>query len=102
MRYELKKPIVMEGKDGFGNKAFTTIDVLVFREEVVSGDLRGIKVQGLSDPSVDDLLKIAGRLCGQPDLVMNRLGIADFAQVLEITGGFLQAGQQTGTEPSPS
>lgn len=95
MKYVLKRPITV-GEKG------QPVTELVFREEVVAGDLRGLKVSGLQDPAVDDLLKIAGRLCGQPDIVMSRLAFVDLPHVVEIVGGFLQAGQQTGSEPSPS
>jgi hypothetical protein len=89
---KLKKPISL-GEEG------APITELSFREEIVAGDLRGIKLKSLEDPAADDLLKIAGRLCGQPDAVMSRLGLADLAQVLEVVGGFLSAGLEIGSEP---
>jgi len=92
--YKLKRPVAL-GEQG------APITELIFRESVVAGDLRGIKLASLREPATDDMLKIGGRLCGQPDAVMNRLSLEDFGKVMEIVGGFLSDGQPTGSEPSP-
>lgn len=92
MRYTLKKAIQV-------GETQPPVTELVFREEVVAGDLRGIRMSGLADPSVDDLLKIGGRLCGQPEAVMNRLSPEDFGEVAAIVNGFFKAGPETGTKP---
>jgi hypothetical protein len=89
VKLALKKPIAM-GES-------LTIAELTFREEVVAGDLRGLKVQSLADPLMDDLLKIASRLTGQPEVVMSKLGMADLAEVVTLVSGFLNAGPETGT-----
>jgi hypothetical protein len=76
-----------------------TVTELNFREKVVAGDLRGVPMR---DPMhFDDILKIAGRLCAQPDPVMNALSIEDAMGVVETVGGFIGASQKTGKEPSP-
>lgn len=72
---------------------------LNFRTAVVAGDLRGIKFSALQDPATEDLLKIAGRLCGQPDVVLSKLSIADTLEVVSLVGGFLEAGLETGSKP---
>lgn len=95
MKYTLKKPITV-GEKG------QPVTELVFREEVVAGDLRGIKLSSMADLTADEVCKIAGRLCGQPDVVMSRLGIDDFAEVVRIINPFLNPGQPTGSNPSPS
>ncbi len=93
MKLALKKPIqVGEG---------LPVTELVFREELCAGDLRGIRSSSLNDPLVEDLLKIAGRLCAQPDPVMHKLGFEDLAEVLGVVGGFLGSGEPTATKPSP-
>ncbi len=93
MKYKLKKPIKL-------GEAGELISELVFREEMTAGDMRGIPVR---DPmNFEDVCKIAGRLTGQPDAVINRLSIADTGEVVRIVGGFLNAGQETGVEPSQS
>lgn len=103
MKITLKKPIVLTGKGAGDQPTTETITDLVFRDEVVSGDLRGIKASSLADPPVEDLLKIAGRLCGQPELVMNRLGMDDLGTVGLLVLDFLRAGETgaSGTTPSP-
>lgn len=95
MKYVLKRPITV-GEKG------QPVTELVFREEVVAGDLRGIKLGDMGQLFTDDVLKIAGRLSGQTDVVMNRLGLEDFARVVEIILPFLNPGQPTGSEPSQS
>jgi hypothetical protein len=85
----LKKPIRL-------GESTPEITELVFRDEVVSGDLRGIKQSSLVDPLVDDILKIAGRLCAQPDAVMSRLSPEDFGEVLALVNGFFKVGPPTG------
>lgn len=92
MKYVLKRPVKV-------GESSPEVTELVFRDEVVAGDLRGIRMSGLVDPSVDDLLKIGGRLCGQPEAVMNRLSPEDFGEVAAIVNGFFKAGPETGTKP---
>lgn len=94
MKYLLKKPVSV-GEQG------TPVTELNFREEVCSGDYRGVKASAMLDPEMDVLIKVAGRLCGQPDAVMNRLGNADTWEVARIVSGFLLAGLETGNPPSP-
>ena len=99
--YTLKKPIqvVKKGTDG---DSIETLTQLTFRDEVVAGDLRGIKLAVLGDPAGDDLLKIASRLCAQPEIVLNKLGIPDTIAIGEIVFGFLGAGLEIPTAPSGS
>lgn len=92
MKITLTKPVQ------FGDGA--PITEITLREEMVAGDLRGIKASSLADPTFDDLLKIAGRLCSQPDGFMPKLGLADMTAVLEVVGDFLNAGM-SGTKPQP-
>lgn len=94
MKLELKKP-VMVGETG------APVTTLVFREEVVAGDLRGLKFSEMNDMKLDDVLKIAGRLCGQPDVVMNRLSLFDAGEVTKFVLPLLQDGPETGTSASP-
>lgn len=73
---------------------------LSFRETVVAGDMRGIAVR--SPMNFEDVLKIAGRLTGQTDQVMNGLSYRDMLSVIEMVGGFLEHGPKTVTAPSQS
>jgi len=94
VRLELKKPIKL-GEHG------TPIDHLAFRESICAGDLRNLKVSELGDMTVDNLLTLASRLTGQPDVVMNKLELVDLGEVIKIVGGFIEAGMG-GSEVSPS
>lgn len=47
-------------------------------------------------PVVGDLLKLAGRLSGHPQIVFDRLEMCDFNRVIEAMGDFLDDGQRTG------
>lgn len=88
MKLKLKVPVFV-GKDA------DRIEVteLVFREKACAGDLRGVAIR---DPMFhDDVLKIAGRLCAQPDTVMNQLSIEDYSAVSELVGPLLSPGQKT-------
>jgi hypothetical protein len=93
VKYVLKRPIQLaEGEPA--------ITVLTFREEVVAGDMRGIPVR--EPMHFDDLFKLAGRLSGQPDAVINKMSFADMGEVISIVMGFTGAGQATGNGPSQS
>lgn len=87
MRYVLKKPIQVGDAP--------PVTELNLREEVVAGDLRGVPMR---DPMLfDDLLKIAGRLCAQPDNVMARLSFQDLMEVAPLVAGFIGGSPPTGT-----
>lgn len=93
MKHVLQKPVQV-GKEG------GLITELVFREEPCAGDLRGIKLSSLGpDMLTDDLLKVAGRLCAQDSLVMDRLSIPDLNDVGTLVLGFLFPGPKTQTTP---
>jgi hypothetical protein len=74
---------------------------LNMREKIVSGDLRGMKVSDLADMPIDQILKVAGRLCAQPDTVMQKLCIADTLAVVEQATLFFVSGLPAGPTPSP-
>lgn len=91
MKIVLKDPVLLgEGEP---------IAELTMREKVVSGDLRGFKVSELGDPSVDVALKLAGRLCAQPDPVMARLSPRDTLEVIGAALGFFGSGLTDGKTP---
>jgi hypothetical protein len=94
IKYTLKTPVAL-GERG------TPITELVFRATVVAGDLRGLRLSALADLGTDDLLKVAARLCAQPEPVLTRLSLEDFVAVVEIVGGFLFPGRKTGLTQSP-
>lgn len=87
MKLTLKKPITV---------GETTVTELTFREEVVAGDLRDISLTRIPELQTGDVLKLAGRLTGQTDLVMAKLSFADLIEVTGVVSGFLFGGPQTG------
>lgn len=97
MKLVLKRPIRV------GEKGELT--ELVLRERICAGDYRGLKLGSLmtspAEVSIDDFLKIAARLAGQPDLVMNDLSEEDLGAVIEAVISFRLAGQKTATTASP-
>ncbi len=97
MKIVLKRPIKV------GEKGEVT--ELVLRERICAGDYRGLKIGGLvsavRDWEIDDVLRIAGRLAGQPDLVMNDLGEEDLGEVINAIVSFRQASPRTSTTESP-
>ncbi len=92
MRIVLKKPVKL-------GEEIAPVTELNMREEVVSGDLRGMKVSELADPPVEQALKLAGRLCGQTDLVMLKLSAVDTLEVVGAALGFFAGGLTDGKTP---
>lgn len=95
MKYVLKKSIQV-GEMG------PAVTEFIVREAVVAGDLRGIRMKDLVDPTMDDVLKLIGRLSGQPDVVVNRLSLEDFDFLGAEVMGFFKRGPETGSNGSPS
>lgn len=85
MKLTLKTPIQ------FGTETITELEI---REDIRAKDLRGVKLSELD--VTDNLLKLAGRLCGRPDPVMDSLSFPDLMALLGVVGDFLGAGPKTG------
>jgi hypothetical protein len=64
-----------------------TIEVLNFRT-IRGGDVADFPLQG---GKMRDLLKIAGKLCGQPDIVIMKLEGKDLARVVAAMGNSMKA-----------
>lgn len=79
---KLKHPIEL------GKETYTE---LTFRRGRL-GDLRGVKIS--KDVAVDDLIKIASRMCGETTGVLERLDVEDSGEVVAIALGFI--GQSLG------
>lgn len=85
MKLALSKPVTI------GSEVVTD---LVFRDHVVSGDLRGgVSWTKIRECDHDTIMRIAGRLCGQPDVVMNALGLKDTAAIVEFVLDFFSGDQ---------
>ncbi len=92
MKIVLQRPIKV------GEKGEVT--ELHLRERLCAGDYRGLKLGSLmattlAEVPVDDYLKLAARLSGQPDLVINDLSELDLAAVINAINDFRSAGQKT-------
>lgn len=80
---------------------------LTLRERLCAGDYRGLKLGSLMSTDagavpVDDYLKIASRISGQPDAVINDLSEEDLAAVVNAINSFRQAGQKPATAGAPT
>jgi len=89
MQIKLTKPIVLA-------PGSSPIEELNMREEICAGDMRFLRVGALADPTIDDLLTLAGRLTGQGAAVLNKLVLADMDTVVAEVLGFLVGGRGTG------
>lgn len=79
-----------------------TITELAFRE-IEAGDLFGFTLGALTaEADLASLLRLAGRLCGQPEAVIKKVKGPDLGEVLKLLVGFIDAIQPTGSEESPS
>jgi hypothetical protein len=87
LKYTLQKPIP-RGES-------TPLTELTFRDEVCAGDFRGISIR--AEMLYDEVLRIASRLCAQPEADLQKMSFADMTKVMEIVGGFLGGGPKTGT-----
>lgn len=52
------------------------------------------------EPSMGDMLNLAGDLAGQPPSVIDELDVADMLAVVEEVGKFMPSTQETGDKPS--
>lgn len=92
MKLKLDCPIILA-------PGATPIDELTVREHVCAGDMRALNLSDLADPSIGDLLTVAGRLTGQGAVVLDKLSLGDMDRLLEIVLGFFGNGHRTGTTP---
>lgn len=85
MKLTLSKPVTI------GSEVVTD---LTFRDHVVSGDLRGgVSWTKILERDHDTIMRIAGRLCGQPDVVLNALCLKDTAVIVEFVLDFFSGDQ---------
>lgn len=53
------------------------------------------------EPKLGDLIDLAGSLAGQPKAVVDELDFEDLGKVLEVVGGFVPGGRESGSTASP-
>jgi hypothetical protein len=85
----LKDPIELKDNEG---KTTETITELTFREKVVAGDMRGIKLATFIELEAGDVIKITSRLTGKVEAVIAKLSILDLYKCTEVLGGFFFGG----------
>jgi hypothetical protein len=91
VKYTLKEPIT---------HADETISELNFRTKVCTGDVRDLKAANMFE-TIGDVVKLAARLCGQPEAAINKLGLQDLNEIGDLVMGFMAAGRTGGKTPSP-
>ena len=82
---KLKEPIP------FGSEAVTELRLRPPKAK----DFRRLPME----PSIGDMLDFAGQLAGQPKVVMDELGVEDFAEVMTLANSFVPGGRATGQTP---
>jgi hypothetical protein len=96
MKYTLKKPVQ------FGEKLIAD---LTMREEICAGDVRGIKLGALGDPSTmpaEDMMRLIGRLSGLTDGEIAKLGLQDLAALSNAVLDFFSLGSSPKAASSDS
>lgn len=81
--YPLKRPFQ------FGER---TVSELRFREPE-TGDIDGIPLAAMT---TTHLIRVAGKICGEPQPVMNKVKLADIVEIGELIMDFLPDGLLTG------
>lgn len=84
--YTLKHPVTVGSE---------TISVLSFRRPV-AGDFKDVSLQNIT---AGDLMKAAGKMCGQPQQVIEKIDLEDVFALTELVTDFLPSGLLTGLKP---
>jgi hypothetical protein len=85
--YKLKEPFEW---------ASETINELEFKKPTI-GDIKFMKLEAMT---LDDILKLASKLSGHSQQVIDRLSIQDGMGVAEILGNYLNPSQKIGSQAS--
>lgn len=84
----MKTTIKLDDPISYGSETISSLEL----RKPKAKDMRGLPLQ----MGMDDMLKLAGRVSGQPDSVIDELSINDLGRVMEVVGNFMQAGRATG------
>lgn len=84
--YKLKEPIE------WGSETVTQLE---FKKPTI-GDIKFMK---LSEPTLDDILKLASKLSGHSQQLIDRLSIQDGMEVADLLGNYLNPSPATGKAP---
>lgn len=86
-----RTPLKLKHPVKFGEE---TVTVLEFRR------IKGKELRRLpANPTTDDMLKLAGALCGQPDSFIDEVDAEDIFAITELVEGFFPDGPTTGKTP---
>lgn len=92
--FKLFRPVVLFDRDG---NETDRIKELHMRTEMCAGDLRGIPMR---EPLwADDLIKLIGRMSGQPEVVVLKMSVYDMQGAGEVVMGFFHASPEDETVP---
>lgn len=69
------------------------VSELRFERLPTVGDFRGVTLDGMS---LEDIARVAGRVCGQPPSVMLKIAGADIGRLNQVVSSFLLPGPATG------
>lgn len=85
--YILSDPVEFSGQ---------LVTELKFRSTIKARDMRGLPMREML---WDDMITIAGRLCGQPDAFMGEVSLRDMQSIAVLVSSFLSGGPTTGEKP---
>ncbi len=94
----MSEPITVKLTHPIQGPGGNLVEELVFRRPVAE-DFDGLTLTiGDTGMVIDftQMRKLAGKVCGQTDVVMRKLDIADMGEVGKLVMGFIEAGQETG------
>lgn len=92
MSVKVPQTIVLEHPIEYGSQTITEI---VIERRLKTGDLTGISA---SNQSVDDLIMVASRLCGQPTKVLKEMDLEDSVKIIALVTEFLAPFREIGGE----
>lgn len=78
---------VQHGKD--------LVEELVIERRMIAGDLTGIPA---ANQTIDHLMLVGGRICGQPSAVMKKMDLEDAAEVVKLVSEFMAPFREIGSE----
>lgn len=84
----MKKMITLDDPIQYGSEKISELEI----RKPKAKDMRGMPLQ----MGMDDMLKLAGRLTGQPDSVIDELSFGDLGKVMDEVGKLMPDGRVIG------
>jgi len=89
-----------------GSVTLLLLEPIIYGEEekleqldFIKPKAKHIKKMNLDDKSIEGILLIAGKLCGQPPSVLDELGMHDLMEIGEVIDSFLPDTAKGGNQP---